>query len=58
MANAENTVRQKIAFSRALSEKMASAGSRVVKGLRRAANGTHAGGDGRSADFSSARPRD
>jgi hypothetical protein len=57
MASAQNTVRQKIAISRALSEKMASSGSRVVKGLRRAANGSHADSDGRPGGFSSARTR-
>jgi hypothetical protein len=57
MANAQNTVRQKIAISRALSEKMASSGSRVVKGLRRAANGSHAASDGRPDGFSAARSR-
>ena len=57
MASAQNTVRQKIAISRALSEKMASSGSRVVKGLRRAANGADPGSDGRPGWFSSARTR-
>ena len=57
MANAQSTVRQKIAISRALSEKMASSGSRVVQGLRRAANGSDADGNGRHGRFSSARTR-
>jgi hypothetical protein len=52
MANAQNTVRQKIAISRALSDKMASSGSRVVQGLRRAANGSHSGSDSRPGRFS------
>jgi hypothetical protein len=38
---AQNTVKQKIAISRALSDKMGKAGNRVVKGLRQAANGSH-----------------
>jgi hypothetical protein len=54
MAPAQNTVRQKIAISRALRELMASSGSRVVKGLREAANGSSSHSDGRP---SSARTR-
>jgi hypothetical protein len=57
MAPAQNTVRQKVAVSRALRELMASSGSRVVKGLREAANGSHSNSDGRSDRASSARTR-
>ena len=57
MAPAQNTVRQKVALSRALREQMASAGSRVVKALRQAANGSYSNSDGRPDRISSARPR-
>jgi hypothetical protein len=57
MAPAQNTVRQKVAISRALREQMASAGSRVVKGLREAANGSNSNSDGPPSRVSSARTR-
>jgi hypothetical protein len=57
MASAQNTVRQKIAFSRALSKKMAASGTRVVEGLRQAANGSNPESDGRAGRFSWIRMR-
>jgi hypothetical protein len=57
MAPVQNTVRQKIAISRALREQMTSAGSRVVKGLREAANGSDANSDGRPSRVSPTRTR-
>jgi hypothetical protein len=53
----QNTARQKIAISRALRQQMASAANRVVKGLRAAANNSHANSDGASERVSSARTR-
>jgi hypothetical protein len=50
-------VRQKIAFSRALSKKMAASGTRVVEGLRQAANGSSPESDGRAGRFSWIRMR-
>jgi hypothetical protein len=57
MAPVQNTVRKKIAISRALREQMTSAGIRVVKGLREAANGAHSNSDGRPSRASPARTR-
>lgn len=55
---ARNTVKQKIAVSRALSDKMDKAGRRVVEGLLQAANGSRGNSDGHPGKLRSIKRRD